>query len=111
MIKNICISFLIGIICWSCTNCEYQIKSYLDPLSFKGIVSEKYIDYENHKYPRVIIDEGGKEKLFVPYESFNGKSFYDYIELGDSILKDQNSRTVYVKRNEELKEFVFKCME
>lgn len=111
IIKKLCFLLFIFSFTWSCTNCEYQMKSYIEPLEFNGVIIKKYIDYDDHLNPKVIIDNGIENKLFLPVEKFSGKGFFEYIQVRDSVFKKKDSRIIQTKRLNESKEFVFRCID
>lgn len=111
MIKSSYFLLLVVAFLGSCTNCEFQMKSHFDPLTFNGIVIEKYLDQENHLYPTIIVSESDNKEFLFPYERFSGKPFFDYVQVGDSIFKENGSRIIRTKRLNESKEFVFRCKE
>ncbi|MGY6650214.1 hypothetical protein [Wenyingzhuangia sp. IMCC45574] len=56
--------------------------------NYRGVIVEKYIDYENHAIPKVVLKD--KREVIIY------KKIYDKIELGDSISKLKGSFKVYL---------------
>lgn len=65
--------------------------------NYDGIVTEKYIDKQNHARPIVIIRHqifGNKKKDFV----FQSSEFFDFIKIGDTLTKKKESLLINLKR-------------
>lgn len=105
------IIILLAFILPSCTDCEYQMETYIEPLVFNGLVINKYIDQENHLFPKVEIKNESEIITFLPAEKFSGKLFFEYVQVNDSIFKVKGSRTIQIKRNSDISEFTFSCKE
>jgi hypothetical protein len=71
---------------------EKSIKSE----SFKGILSLKYIDQEDHSHKKIEISgfDGQKIDLTITLEKTR---FYDSIQIGDTLIKDTNTLNVFIK--------------
>ena len=65
--------------------------------SYEGIVTEKYIDKQNHGRPIIIIRHqvfGVKKKDLV----FQSSNLFDFIKIGDTITKEYKSLLLNLKR-------------
>ena len=65
--------------------------------SYEGIVTEKYIDKQNHARPIIIIQHqifGDKKKDLV----FQSSKLFDFIKIGDTITKENESLLIKLKR-------------
>lgn len=59
-----------------------------------GVVSSKYIDSKNHNKPTIEVKQGSRNEKF---QFTNEKSgFYNFINVGDSILKESGELEVSV---------------
>lgn len=97
---SIIFSLLIGFI--GCGDyCENTIK----PIKIEGKVVDKYIAEHNHATKTIIYNENNTDYLIVLYDS----ELWDYISVGDSILKDNNSLIVNMKRDNNTIEFEYPC--
>ena len=87
------ILFAIGIIWISRTNDKESWKKVSKTIAdngFSGIVLQKYIDDENHNDPIAILSSKQKINLW---------SFYDKVEVGDSLSKPKGTMVMEVYRN------------
>lgn len=65
--------------------------------NYEGIVTEKYIDKQNHARPIIIIQHkifGDNKKDFV----FQSSEFFDFIKVGDTLAKKSESLKISLKR-------------
>jgi len=91
--------------------CEEYVKNTIKYEIHKGIVIDKYIDKENHSYNTVVylsVEDSSAKKIIYP----NDKSgLIDYIEVGDSIVKNSNSYSFDIYRNSHKKSILldFAC--
>ena len=101
MIKySIIFLFLISLV--GCGDyCEDTIK----PIKIKGKIVDKYVDEYNHATKTVKYNENNTEYLIALYDS----ELWDYISIGDSILKENNSLIVNMKRDNKTIEFEYPC--
>lgn len=65
--------------------------------SYSGIVEKKYYDKYNHGRNIIVIENNGIDRK-LDY-IYHGQGLYDFIKLGDSILKNNNSNSIRLKRN------------
>jgi len=70
----------------------------------KGIIIDKKLEKDNHNQPIFYYRNEMNQKLSL--FPFN-KDFYEYVLVGDSILKKKNSKIVLIKRNSISKTFNF----
>jgi len=71
---------------------------------FNSIVINKYIDKENHGYNTCLFKNKDNTIKFI--FGFDRSGLFEYIEIGDSIIKPSGDSLVIVKRNEIVKEFM-----
>ncbi len=64
--------------------------------NYKGIVLKKYIDNENHNYKIVEIQNGRIHKELMDWDK---SGLFEFVQKGDSILKELNTLEVKVFRN------------
>lgn len=63
---------------------------------YRGIISEKYIDTNNHYSKTVILKLSHKTKIiFLDYES---PMLFNYLRKGDSIIKEKERKHILLKR-------------
>jgi hypothetical protein len=68
------------------------------PLELKGVVSDTYVDYNNHSTRVIGINQDNKYiEIYITRE--DNKDFYENICKGDSIKKDSNSLDFYVRND------------
>ena len=65
---------------------------------YSGVITEKFINTEEHMYKKVIIKHKYGEKTIL----FNWEvgSLYDYLRVGDSIVKNGGETRLRVIRND-----------
>jgi hypothetical protein len=64
---------------------------------FNGVVKDKYIDMSDHMYKKVILNtKNGNEYIFIL--NFEGDDFYEFIQIGDTLIKPINSLEVNLIR-------------
>jgi len=94
--------FLLSIGLNSCDNLTQ--KEFFDKIvydeyhsNYEGIVTDKYIDKQNHARPIIIIQHqifGDTKKDFV----FQSSELFDFIKIGDTITKKNGSLKFNLKR-------------
>ncbi|WP_308993993.1 hypothetical protein QLS71_015295 [Mariniflexile litorale] len=94
--------FLLTVGLYSCDNLTQ--KEFFDKIvydeyhsNYEGIVTEKYIDKQNHARPIIIIRHeifGDNKKDFL----FQNPELFDYIQIGDTITKKNESLKMNLKR-------------
>ena len=72
------------------------LRSYKS-LKYEGVVINKFRDLDEHNFRKVIIKENNTSRTVL----FNNQTsnIYDYIEIGDSIIKEESSFQIQVFRN------------
>lgn len=90
------------------SECEKAME-YYSTLSFKGLISGKFIDRLNHGESILKINVLDSIVLFRKY--FDQSGLYEYCQIGDSIKKNKESLKVIVIRNSKKKTFIidFNC--
>ncbi|MEX0995496.1 MAG: hypothetical protein WDZ45_00445 [Flavobacteriaceae bacterium] len=64
---------------------------------FNGVVKDKYIDEFEHMYKKVILNtKNGSEYIFIL--NFERDDFYEFIQIGDTLIKPKNSLEVNLTR-------------
>lgn len=66
--------------------------------SYSGIVTDKFIDKENHNYHTLIIDNGEQIRRVTFDHEIGG--FYEFVEVGDSIFKEPDTLDLRLVRKE-----------
>lgn len=75
--------------------CHWSLEMERD--AFSGVLIRKFFDPKNHLKPTLELEN---KKSFRSIDLINEKSgFYDFIEIGDSIFKEENSLIVFIWRN------------
>lgn len=94
--------FFLTVGLYSCDNLTQ--KEFFDKIvydeyhsNYEGIVTEKYIDKQNHAKPIIIIRHkifGNNKKDFV----FQSSRLFDFIKIGDTLTKKTESLKINLKR-------------
>jgi len=66
-------------------------------LSFEGVVVEKFRDIDEHNFKKVILREDNASKTVLFNNETSG--IYDFIEVGDSIIKEEGSLRIRLFRD------------
>lgn len=66
---------------------------------YKGIITDKYIDSCNHVYETLDIRLVDSSEYYIPPYGDQYDSFYDYVQVGDSIIRKNWGFKVYIKRD------------
>lgn len=74
-----------------------QAVSYYKNEEFDGKVIEKYIDKKSHNYQTIIIWENYAKRRVIFNDAVRGA--FDYITVGDSIVKNKDELFVLIIRN------------
>jgi hypothetical protein len=69
-----------------------------------GILTDKYLG-TSHNNPTLVLDCNGKKLKF--YFQTNDLEFYDYVNLGDSVVSKRRSFCAIVRKNESDSTFHF----
>jgi hypothetical protein len=76
---------------------DYSHKRFLEKYKkekFEGKILRKYIDRKQHNYQMLVIQK--KEGQDSSSYSNDSSGFWDFIEIGDSIIKIENSNEIKV---------------
>ncbi len=82
----------IGVMIYQETTFEDRVLQKALDKNYNGIVVKKYIDYENHAVPKVILRTEKETIMF--------KRIYDQLKIGDSISKQQGDLKVYIYKKD-----------
>jgi len=77
---------------------ERELANWCKEMEYEGKVIKKYLDTANH-YSRTIllVDSLGEGQSII--DNFDNSGFYDYVNAGDSIVKEKESLDVTVFRD------------
>lgn len=75
-------------------------------LSIKGLLIDKYIDYENHEYKTCVIQR--EFDTLTLLLNFDRNGLFKYLEIGDSIYKKPGDSLIIVKRENYTTRFYLK---
>jgi hypothetical protein len=76
--------------------CKQGVELYSNK-NFRGKVLRKFIDKENHNNKTVIIKENESEKIIFLDADIGG--VYEYISIGDNLMKNKGELFVSINRN------------
>jgi len=76
---------------------QKQIVNNYKSLCYSGKITKKYIDRNDHSYEKVIINNENQNTTLR--FSFEASGLYDYLRIGDSIIKKKDSLSVRVIRS------------
>lgn len=71
-----------------------------------GIVVDKYINEKAHNHPTIILRDTSGQQLNFVFQT-NEKEFYNYVQIGDSVLSKKNSFRAKVWNDTTFKFFDF----
>lgn len=73
-----------------------------------GKVTEKYKDENNHGAPTIVYENKDGQFKFHVIDWARNSDFWDYLEVGDSIIKPSGTLTMEIKKaNGESKEYQY----
>ena len=97
---------LFAIIIVTLYSCNRYYNNKILNIDIKGVIKEKYIDKIRHYEDMVILFRGDKVDLYYWEQADN--ILYDYIQIGDSIVKRKGEYSLFVyKKNGKVKEFKY----
>ena len=64
---------------------------------YKGMVIDKFIDRKNHLNPTLKISNYNTKIVFLDYDK---SGFYDFVRIGDSIIKEKGNMKIRLIRND-----------
>ena len=65
---------------------------------FDGVVTKKFIDWDNHGFRKIVlVNQTETREVRLDYE---WEELFKFIQVGDSITKDNKSLDMRLKRNE-----------
>ncbi|HPR86325.1 MAG TPA: hypothetical protein PLG33_09740 [Prolixibacteraceae bacterium] len=76
---------------------DYSHKKFLEKYKkakFEGQIIKKYIDRKQHNYQMLVIQK--KEGRDSTYYDTDSSGFWDFVEIGDSVIKIENSNEIKV---------------
>lgn len=68
---------------------------------FNGVVTDRFIDENNHNDRSILVSTSGTPDKIVFSTPQNNRDIYEFISLGDSIIKNVGSFEVRIKGNAE----------
>lgn len=71
-----------------------------------GVIVDKYLDEKNHMHKTCLIREKDDTVKFI--FDFDKSGLFNFLSIGDSILKPIGDSTVIVKRNRTIRKFTLK---
>jgi|TARA_R100000541_G_scaffold54364_2_gene62844 hypothetical protein len=75
---------------------DKKASEYYKEYTYSGLVTNKFIDSEQHNYRTVIIRNDEKSDIFLL--DFETSGLFEFIQVGDSIFKKKNSLNLRLKR-------------
>ena len=78
---------------------DRQFMIRLKAESYSGIIDQKYIDTANHQYETLIIQTDSGQKVIIC--NMDNSGLFNYSEVGDSIVKHDESYMVDIYKNDE----------
>lgn len=89
-------------ICQSCDVCRTGM-DISKSNEFSGVVISKYIDFNKRSTRTLVLQDSSQAEIYFYNDA------YDYIALGDSVLKSRDSLKLSVIRNHTEQDFYPKC--
>jgi hypothetical protein len=83
-----------------------DIENIIKSKNVNGKIIAKYIDIENHSYKMIKLIRSNGQKVKLDF-SFDKSGFYDYIEIDDTLIKEQGSIEVRVKNKNKNKNKIY----
>ena len=84
-------------------------KKSIEKMDIHGIVLEKYLDHHNHGTTTVVYEMNKVQIKFDLTDWIKDNNIWEYIQLGDSIIKPTGTLTMHIKKsNEEYKDYEYK---
>jgi hypothetical protein len=78
---------------------DYVLDTYIKPLDINGIIEKKYIDSADHSLPRILLTNKNTLSDITIYDySPVFYSFYEFAQIGDSIIKSPGDNVFIVIR-------------
>ena len=62
--------------------------------AYKAVITDKYLDKKNHNYKTLLYSSNKKSFIMQFFDDTSG--YYDYVKIGDTIYKTQNSDWIEV---------------
>ncbi len=81
--------------------CQYndqKMQDYYKKQDYKSVVIKKYQDWNNHGMEKIIIYNYNKDTVEVCLANWRYDRIFDYVQVGDSIIKPLNYLALTVKR-------------
>lgn len=80
-----------------------QLSDDFKKSEYKAVLVDKYIDAKNHQTKTILFEVNNKEvSLILPRDT---SSFFEYIQIGDTLLKMESDNFVEVCRGNSKKKF------
>ncbi len=97
----ILLSVFVGVLLFECSKGECS--KFYDSVdeSYRGKVSRKYLNPNDHRNPTLEFEDGTVHSV----NYFDTTGYFDFIEVGDSVIKTKGNLTYWVKRNTTLWRF------
>jgi hypothetical protein len=91
---------IILIFFWITVDSELDCDSFIEKEKlekYSGIITEKYIDQNDHNHQKVILDKNsGTDVIILNWET---SGLYEYLKVGDSITKNSGTLELKIRRN------------
>jgi hypothetical protein len=96
------------LIFFSFTDCGNYCLNHLKPLEIKGKIINKYVNELNHATKMISIQEN--DYVYdIPFTDSYNLTFWEFIEIGDSIKKNKESLEITIIRRNIHNDFTFNC--
>jgi len=85
----------------SCQNNSNREQEYFKKQNFKGVIIEKYQDWDKHGLECVKLLNYNKEIVVLWLDNWRPDNIWDYVKVGDSLIKPLNHLAITIKREQE----------
>lgn len=85
-------------------NACHTLTERIRKIKASGIVMNKYLDKKSHMHETIIINSNRKSDFMVKIPN-ELSGLYEFVEVGDSLFKEEESLEGFVKRDSVIKKF------
>ena len=85
---------------FGCSNSKKE-ENYFKDQNYKSVVVEKYQDWDKHGLELVRIYNFNKDTIDIYLDNWRCDNIWDYVQVGDSLIKPLNHLAITIKREGE----------
>jgi hypothetical protein len=84
-------------------------RAEIEKLQLNAVVISKFKDYSNHNYNTIKFQDISTEATINKYFINEESGFYDFIQVGDTVIKDSNNLEILITNRKVKSRLLYNC--